>query len=288
MAMKHLEPSEMAGLTAAWVGAHRPLLQGIPQVASWLPQLDEAHARVVKAQPTSTTELDAEIAGIVAQELVIDLRHDDLVRYTSLVLEAEQCLCRASEPARLERAALCERALATLLPRGLLIINALYVAEAGNAARTRELLASEVWLRELLASIPTTGGGTLLSVVESWCSLGEQLGKLEEQKAAVQARMTSVPQPPRAEMLAARNGWLAIVNMILNSLEMVEGHQQAIETLRAPVLRTAEVAGKRHAQRDDSAPVAPPVVPVTPVVPAPSGVPAAPVEPGLPGARPFA
>ena len=285
MAMKHLELGEMAGLSAAWVGAQRPLLQAIPQAAAWLPQLDEAHARVVKAQPISTSELDAEIAVIVAKELVVDLRHDDLIRCSSHILEAEQCLCRASDPPRLERAALCERALSTLLPRGLLIINALYVAEAGNAARTRELLASEAWLRELLASIPTSAGGTLLTVAESWCALGEQLGKLEEQKAAVQARISGIAQPPRAEMLAARNGWLAIVNMILMNLDMVEGHQQAIETLRAPVLRTAEVAGKRHTPRDDEDT---PAAPAAPAAPAPPGAPAAPAEPGLPGAKPFA
>lgn len=292
MALKHLELSEMVGLTGAWVGAQRTLLQAIPQTAAWLPQLDETHARAVKAQPVSFTEQEAEVAKIVGQQAVLDDRHDDLIRGTSLGLELEQVLCRASNPPRLERAAQCQRALSVLLPRGLLIVNALYVAEAGNAAQTREVLASEEWLRDLLASIPTSDGGSLLTVVEAWCSIGEQLGLLEEKKAAIQARITNTYQTPRAEILAARNAWLALVNMILGIFPLIEGHQDAIEALRAPVLRTAEIAGKRSSPQDEqgAAPDAPtnptnPANPATPVSPAaPGGL----VEPGLPGAKPFA
>lgn len=276
MALKHLELSEMVGLTAGWVGAQRPLLQAIPQVAAWMPRLDEAHLRAVEARPISTVELDAQIADLSAQQAVLDHRHDDLIRYTSYCLEAEPYRCRASDPPDLERAALCERARRALLPGGLNVVNTLYIAESGNAARTRALLASGVWLRDLLVSIPIPGGGTLLSVVEAWCSLGEQLGLLEEKKVTVRTHIACIPRPRRAEMLAARNGWLAIVNMILTSLSMVEGHEDAIETLRGPVLRTAEIAGKRYRRRGDSAPV-------EAVAPAPSGVPAG---PGLPGAKP--
>jgi hypothetical protein len=292
MALKHLELSEMAGLTAAWVGAHRPLLQGIQQVAPWLAQLDAVHARVVKAQPTRTTELDQELAALVEQQNRLDDLHDDLVRATALGLEAEQFFCRGMTPAQPERAVLCERALAMLLPQGLTIVNALYIAEAGHAARTRELLASEAWLRDLLASIPTSGGSSLQTVVETWCSLGEQLGLLEEKKALVQARIAGAVQVPRSEMLAARNAWLALVNMILGLFPMVEGHEEAIHTLSSPVLRTAEIAGKRYASRggqenEENAPVVQPGTPTTPTQP---GGPVAPtpVEPGLPGARPFA
>ncbi|RYF49871.1 MAG: hypothetical protein EOO38_06955, partial [Cytophagaceae bacterium] len=130
MALKHLVLSEMVGLTGAWLGTHRPLLQAIPEVAAWLPKLDEVHARVVKAQPVSTSEMDAKVAGISGQQEALDARHDDLVRATSHALEAEQYLCRASDPPRLERAALCERARSTLLPKGLSFLNTLYVAEA--------------------------------------------------------------------------------------------------------------------------------------------------------------
>jgi len=198
MALKHLELSEMVGLSATWVGAQRTLLQAIPQTAAWLPQLDEIHARVVKAQPVSFSEQEAEVAKIAGQQVVLDDRHDDLIRGTSLGLELEQVLCRASDPPRLERAALCERARNTLLPRGLLIVNALYVAEAGNATQTRGLLAAEAWLRDLLASIPTSDGGSLLTVVETWCSIGEQLGLLEEKKTTIQARITNTYPTPRA------------------------------------------------------------------------------------------
>jgi hypothetical protein len=289
MALKHLELSEMVGLSATWVGAQRTLLQSIPQTAAWLPQLDEVHARVVKAQPVSFTEQQAEIAKIVEQQAALDHRHDDLIRVTSLGLELEEVFCRASVPPRLDRAALCQRARSVLLPRGLHIVNALYVAEAGNAAQIRELLASEAWLRDLLASIPISDGGSLRTVVETWCSLGEQLGLLEEKKTAIQARITSTYQTPRAEILAARNAWLALVNMILGILPLVEGHQDAIEALRAPVLRTAEIASKRHASRggkenEENTPVVQPGTPTTPTQP---GGPVAPtpVEPGLPGAR---
>lgn len=300
MALKHLEYSEMVGLTAAWVGSQRPLLQAIPQTAAWLSQLDEVHARIEKAQPVSFAKLHAEIAKIVGQQAFIDDRHDDLIRGTSLGLEAEQALCRASNPPRLERAAQCEEALSTLFPKGLTIIRALYVSEAGNAARTRKLLAAEEWLRDLLASIPTSDGGSLLTVVETWCALGEELGLLEEKKAAIQARIAGTPQPPRAEMLAARNAWLVLVNMLLGLFPLIEGHQEAIETLRGPVLRTAEIAGKRYSTRgkgepDPDAPDAPtnpidstnPTTPTNPATPVSPAAPGAPVEPGLPGAKPF-
>jgi hypothetical protein len=294
MALKHLELSEMVGLTATWVGPQRPLLEAIPQLAIWLPRLDEIHARVMKAQPVSFADQEEEIAKIAAHQAALDDRHDDLLRGTSLGLELEQVLCRASDPPRLERAAQCQRALNMLLPRGLLIVNALYVAEAGNAAQTRGLLASEPWLRDLLASIPTSDGGSLLQVVEAWCSLGEQIGLLEEKKAAIQARIANAYQTPRAEILAARNAWLALVNLILGTFPLIEGHQEAIEALRTPVLRTAEIAGKRGSSRGqprvavsdsatptNSATAASPATPCAPVTP---GVP---VELGLPGAKPF-
>jgi hypothetical protein len=297
MALKHLELSEMAGLTASWVGAQRPLLEAIPQAVAWLPALDEVHQRVVKAQPASTSELDQELGAIAAQELVVDLRHDDLVRFTSWMLQAEQCRCRAAEQPEVERAALCERALAALLPNGLLIVNALYVAEAGNAVRTRQLLASEGWLRELLGSIPTAGKGTLLASVETCCALGERLRQLEEQKAAVQGRIAGTPQPPRAEMFAARNEWLKVVGLLLSNFEMIKDHQREIETLRAPVLRTADVAGKRggsspHASVDgsgalDASSTAASSASSTDSTNSASGGSAAPVAVGMPGARPF-
>jgi hypothetical protein len=286
MGLKHLELTEMAGLTRPWVGPQRSLLQAIPQVAPWLPALDAAHAHVVEAQPATDTEMANEVAAIVAEEQVVDVRHDNLARFVSLMIEADQCRCRAAQPPLVERDALCAQALKQLLPDGLLIVNALFVAEAGSAERTRALVASKAWLKDLLSSIPIADGTTLLSAVDSWCAQGERLGQLEQQRAAIEARIASVPQLPRAQIVAARNEWLKAVNMVLSILEMVKGHEQAIEELRAPVLRTADVAAKRYTRPESetpapetpSAPAAPAVAPVEPVAPA---------APGMPGAKPF-
>ena len=285
MALKHLELTEMAGSTGPWVGPQRSLLQAIPQVEPWLPALDAAHAHVVEAQPATDTQLAAEVAAIVAEEQVVDVRHDNFARFVSLALEAEMCRCRAALPPLVEREALCEQALTQLFPDGLLIVNALFVAEAGNAERTRALVASKTWVKDLLSSIPVADGSNLLSSVDGWCAQGERLGQLEQQRAEIEARAAEAPQPPRAQIIAARNEWLKVVNMILSILEMVSGHDKAIDALRAPVLRTADVAAKRYTRPESETPA----VPVAPSAPAPAApsAPAEPVAPGMPGAKPF-
>ncbi|MCA9711167.1 MAG: hypothetical protein KDK70_35335, partial [Myxococcales bacterium] len=157
-------------------------------------------------------------------------------------------VCLSARPAQPERARALDEVHAALLPRGLSIVNASYLAEAGNAVRVEALLRAEPAHAELLASVPVHDGEDLLGLTRRWLAAGAALGELERERDVLAAeRVTQAVGP--ASIAAARSRWLRLVSQVLSILALGEVDPEVLETLRGPILRASERAGQRYPSR---------------------------------------
>jgi len=143
-----------------------------------------------------------------------------------------------------ERADLCTAVDSKLLPGGLSIINASYLAESGNASRLKKLLKDEPDLGELLKTITTPDGKSLSATVDAWIATGPKLADVEHERAELEAKQAAPAD--KATVQEARSRWFRIVTAILNNLDLSGAPLKDIEGLRGPVLRASERAGKRY------------------------------------------
>lgn len=127
-----------------------------------------------------------------------------------------------------------------LFPSGMAIINVSLVAESGNTERVATLLEREPGVAAFLAEIPVRDG-TLLDLTKRWIAAGRKLGKLERDRAALVAKEATTPRDTSA-ISHLRGEWIGLVSLVLANLE----RSKAIETIRGPVLKASDRAGKRY------------------------------------------
>jgi hypothetical protein len=244
--LKHLTVAEMAALGLAWVnkGTRRDTFLSIAEIAPLHPQVVEAHQAILAVQPADKT-MSPDLRVLLQKGEVIDARHDHLVRASSLALELTRELCLAADPPDVDRAAVCDRVHGKLLPDGLAVINTSWLAEAGSAARLEKLLEEESDLRPFLKTISVPGKGTLLDVVGRWITAGHELSKVEHLREEMLQKQAAPAD--RATIQAARSRWTRLVSAILSNLELSSAKAEAIESIRGPVSRASDRAGKRYA-----------------------------------------
>jgi hypothetical protein len=251
--LKHLSLAEMAALGLAWVnkGARRDTFLSIPEIAPLHPTFTDAHSAILAAQPADKS-MSPELRSVVAEGNALDLTHDRLARAGSLGLELTRELCLAATPPDTDRATMCERVANKLYPEGLSFLNTSWLAEAGNVARVEKLLEQEPELRPFLKSVVLPGKITMMDVVDRWIAAGKALGKVDEKREALLAKLAP---PDKATIQAARSRWMRVVSTVLNNLELSAADGAAIEAIRGPVLRASERAGKRYATGETETPV---------------------------------
>ena len=245
--LKHLNAHEMIGLSGPWVGdaKRRTLFLSIPEIAPLHPKLVEIHAELVAAEPPSGAVSPA-MQALLDEEKAVDDVHDPLARAVAAGLEADRAHALAAEPPDLARAKQAEAVTAELFPDGMSIVNAAYVAESGNTARVASRLAESPMLAPFLKSIPVRGKATtLLDTADRWVDVGAKLGKLERKREELEAKEAVKPLDKRA-VSAIRSRWIRLANAVLTSLELSDAPTEAIETIRGPLRKAAERAGKRY------------------------------------------
>ncbi|MEM9462323.1 MAG: hypothetical protein AAGF11_49680 [Myxococcota bacterium] len=246
----HLNVEEMISLTTAWA-THpeaKAIFLSIAEIAPLHSKIVEANAELLAMQPVDHA-LSMQMQSVASRARKVDMLHDALTRAVVSGIEADRMYCLAARPPQPKRAELLARVRAALVPRGLSVVNASYLAEAGNTARVAELLRNEPALAELLASIPIRGAGDLLELTQRWIAAGRQLSLLEHQRNVLAAQDATRPGGP-VSVAAARSRWLRLVSQVLSNLELSEASPEAIETIRGPVRRASERAGLRHAERE--------------------------------------
>lgn len=243
--LKHLSVTRMLDLATPWitVPAAKAVFLSIPEIAPLYPKLADIHAELSRMRPGALTPPPV-LQQLRADVTALDVQHDALARAVFSGLQAERAYALAADPPALADARRIELAIATLFPKGLRVVNVSVLAEAGHALIVRTQLARSPRLRALLESIPVRGRGTLLGLTERWLATAERLGHLEHDlraREAVHARK----RVTKAEMNAARGRFIRLVSLVLGNLALSDAPQQAIETIRHPLL-TASKAPKRR------------------------------------------
>jgi len=262
--LRHLNIDEMVSLTTVWTN-HPPakaVFLSIPEIAPLHLKVVGINAELLtlrSAQGVTSPALDA----VADKASEVDMIHDGLARAVSFGLEADRHYCLAHRRPQVRRAEMLEKIHNALFPSGLSIINASYLAEAGNAARVASLLEDEPSIAQVLEEIPVRGDQTLLDLTRRWIAAGRKLGALEHKRDVLVARAVTTPVNA-PNKVAVRGSWLRVVSQILANLELSNAPAEAIETIRGPVVRASERAGLRYAPVasspvGDGEPVAPPV-----------------------------
>ncbi|WP_437839598.1 hypothetical protein [Sorangium sp. So ce1153] len=250
--LKHLMIEEMVALVAPWVenAQRRRLFLSIPEIAGLHDKVVEVHAAVVAVRP-SKTSASARMTALNEELARVDERHDHLAKAVSYGIDAHREHCLAEDPPDTGRAAICDQVEARLFPSGLAIIKASPTAESGNTARIARLLDEEPSIAEFLKTIPAPGKRTLLHTAQRWIASGQEISAIEHQRDELAAKEKTAPVV-NATILAARNQWLRVVSAVLSNLEISNAPADAVETIRGPVLKGSDRAGRRYASSGTS------------------------------------
>ncbi|WP_437669673.1 hypothetical protein [Sorangium sp. So ce131] len=245
--LKHLTIEEMVALMAPWVenAQRKRLFLSIPEIAGLHSKVARAYESVLAVRPAKTGPSGAMSA--LNEELArTDARHDHLAKAVCWGIDAHREHCLGEDPPDADRAAACDDVQPKLFPSGLAIVKASPAAEAGNTARIARLLEEEPSIGALLKAIPAPGKTTLLHTTQRWIKVGKELAAIEHRRDELAAKEKTAPVT-RATIAAARSQWFRVVSAVLSNLELSDAPAEAIETIRGPVLKASERAGKRYA-----------------------------------------
>ncbi|WP_437763152.1 hypothetical protein WME77_34630 [Sorangium sp. So ce764] len=244
--LKHLMIEEMVALVSPWVenAQRKRLFLSIPEIAGLHPKAVAAHEAVLAVRP-STAGPSGEMTALNDELAQVDERHDHLAKAVCWGIDAHREHCLGADPPERERAATCDHVQPKLFPNGLTIIKASPTAEAGNTARVARLLDEEPSIGEFLKGIPAPGKTTLLHTTQRWIKTGKELEAIEHRRDELAAKEKTAPVT-KATIAAARSQWFRVVSAVLSNLELSDAPNEAIETIRGPVLKASERAGKRY------------------------------------------
>jgi hypothetical protein len=243
MALKRLFSEEMLQISGTLTDpkskAHKAIVASA-DLAPSMPRLTAAHD--VLAQLTQPVDADPRLAAIIAEEGVIDPRHDDLIRGAHALLTGAAFLLGEDGADLL---ALRD----SLFPDGLSSTQKSYRAEAGQAAQLAARLTPA--LRARLASIAVGPKSekkkTLEHFVDELLTLGARLGVLEDEKGRLQAGAAEqAGSGLGAALLAARNQWVRVANSLVANGELAGLDPETDKLVFGP-LRAAEKAADRRA-----------------------------------------
>ena len=245
--LKHLNIDEMVALFTPWVSntKRKSLFLSIPEIAALHSKAVLAHKAVLAVRPAKAVMSPA-LRAIADQMVEDDRVHDHLARAITLGLESHREYCLAADTSDVARAATCDELNTKLFPSGMNIINASPLAESGNTARVAQLLEGEPDSVKLLKSIPAPNKTSLYNTVERWIAAGTKLEELEHKREELLAKEATTPIT-KATQQAARSQWFRIASLVLSNLAESDAPAEAIETIRGPILRASDRAGKRYA-----------------------------------------
>ncbi|WP_437606892.1 hypothetical protein WMF20_39100 [Sorangium sp. So ce834] len=244
--LKHLMIEEMVALVSPWVenAQRKRLFLSIPEITGLHPKVVSAHEAVLAVRPSKAGP-SAQMSALNDELGRVDVRHDHLARAVCWGIDAHREHCLGADPPERERAATCDQVQAKLFPGGLNILKASPTAEAGNTARIARLLDEEPSIGEFLKGIPAPGKTTLLHTTQRWIKVGKELEAIEHRRDELAAKEKTAPVT-KATIAAARSQWFRAVSAVLANLELSDAPAEAIETIRGPVLKASERAGKRY------------------------------------------
>ncbi|MEO7330992.1 MAG: hypothetical protein ABI193_20625, partial [Minicystis sp.] len=241
MAFKRLSSEEMIQISSEWIDpkseGHKAIA-ACKETAPLLPRMSAVHTTLAAAaQPGAEEPRLKEISG---EQVKIDLRHDDIIRGSHLLLTGIAYLL-GQEGGGAAMLALRDM----LIPDGLESTQKSYRAEAGQASQLSSRLTPETatTLDTILVG-PKQGKVSLRAFIKEWIEAGGSLGVLEDEKARL---LAAPPEMTGAELLRARNQWVRVANALVANAELGE-LDAATEALVFGPLRAAERAADKRAR----------------------------------------
>ncbi|HEX2573218.1 MAG TPA: hypothetical protein VH877_26955 [Polyangia bacterium] len=243
MGLKNLSTETMLSLSAAWTDPQRerPIIQSVQLLAALLPSLDAAHAALLAVRKSSDS-LDESLKRLTDEAEKMDTRHDRKVRGSYWLLSALAEL--AENPADAARVLdLRDR----LIPRGPATTGMTYVDEAGNVEALKEMLDEPTHAE--LRKIQTVGGRTLDDEVKDWVQAGEALGKIENQRSALERQRDGAPTV-HGTAAQARTQWIRATRAFLTNAELVsEIDEGTLDRIIGPLYAAESLADRHAAQK---------------------------------------
>ncbi len=239
MALKRLISEEMLQVSNGWVAPDAEGTKAIlacPELAPLHPRITAVHEGL--AAVTQPVVTNPKLKEISEQEAAADGRHDEVIRGSHMLLTGISLLLGQSPDSAAVLAARDK-----LLPDGLESVNKTYRAEAGQAAQLSDRMAD---LEPLLNSVVvggTTPARPLTHYVREWISLGAKLGKLEDERARIQATPSVVEGG--AAVVEARNRWIRAANALLATAEMAEVDAKIMAAIFGPMWAAEKTADRR-------------------------------------------
>ncbi|MDI1436769.1 hypothetical protein [Polyangium sorediatum] len=246
--LHELTIGEMITITEQWTGAGHPGFVAIPELAPFLPRVQEDHDALLGARAGSSAEVP--LRSLSEQADTLDTRHDHLQRALHLGMRSAREALLGQVPPNIALADAIDVALEKLQPRGLDIVKASYESEAGNAAQMVRLAETELAL--VLAQVPILDGVSALDLVKQIGAVGSALGAVEQKKsvtAAAAAKEEITPSEVRRRMRA----WVDTIELVLGALTRTKGSEAHVEQIRKPVVDAAEKARARRLAKRNAA-----------------------------------
>lgn len=240
MALKRLTTEEMVQVSGTWVAegsAARKALLAVGELGGLFPRVEAAHSALLDARPSAPS---GRLAALMSEAAALDITHDGLIRGVHAVLGAFALLAEGPEQAEPFL-----RLRDYLLPEGLDHTQKTFRGEAGAAEMLASRLEADAGVKKQLKEI-LVGKKALGTFVQRWIEAGRQLGRLEDERAQLEA---TPADGSGAKVVAARNAWIRAVNALIANAELAEV-DEATDRLIFGALRLAE----RNAERRGKSP----------------------------------
>jgi hypothetical protein len=264
MALKDLTPATMLEISGAWLGPKRALFDQMPRAQSMLGDLEQAHDNLSDAMGA---QADTSLDDMTSQQQALDALHDRTARGVNFVLTGLAEL--ASDDATI---ADTKELLSVLFPKGISIINASYLDEAGTA-KAVEASLTDAHKKSLKAiNLPT---GSLLASVKTWFKAAADLGTLTQQKAEAAA---NPPRKVTPNLLAERTAWARVVKGILSMIEFDAPPEDVLTQIEGPLNQELAKATKKRSKVGPTPEPTPSPTPGPSPTPAPTPPPPAPTK----------
>lgn len=242
--LKGLSNAAMIGATSGWVdpAQERPVLEGIPEVAGFVPTLDKARSTLIATQMSAEmTVTEKRLKELIDAAVNQDGTFDRLARGLYGIIAATACLVGEADADGQRLLRLLE----VLFPDGLLIVNRSYIEEAGSIELAKGRLTEDD--RAFLDKFPCVGG-TILTRMDEWFEAGVVLGNLERERTQLAEASESAEVVSKSDMIVARNQWIRVVRAILAGLELSEkAGENAMSTILQPLKKAVARLGTKSA-----------------------------------------
>ncbi|MBI4821712.1 MAG: hypothetical protein HY791_35960 [Deltaproteobacteria bacterium] len=235
MALSDLSNQSLLGFMQTWLEPEtKAAFQKHARVAAYLEDIQIARDELLELV---TADSAPELAELVAECVVLDGAHDNIVGGTIDLIRARGRLARTPE-AKATWKQLRER----LFPEGKRVTKASYADESAAAVALVERLDAPA--RALLASIPTDDGRTLETEVDEAVAAAKRLGELEVLRAAGGARIR-LASMDRGDRLRRRTNAISLVGEIEDVLHRVGAGEETMAAILGPIRKAAAHAGRR-------------------------------------------